>query len=121
MSEILDYNEKYRIRTKRFAVSIIHFYAKYCKKSEELRVIGKQLLRSGTSVAANFRAFTRGRSAAERFSKMCIVVEEIDETQFWFELIEEAGILSKSTFLDIKNEIDELVKIFSVSKANMKK
>jgi len=68
-------------------VAIILFYAKYCKQSEELRVIGKQLLRSGTSVAANFRAFTRGRSHAERFSKMCIVVEEIDETQFWFELM----------------------------------
>jgi len=52
---------------------------------------------------------------------MCIVVEEIDETQFWFELIEEAELLELSTFSDIKNEIDELVKIFSTSKANMKK
>ena len=52
-------------------------------KTEELRIIGKQLLRSGTSVAANFRAVTRGRSHAERFSKkMCIVVEEVDATQF---------------------------------------
>ena len=85
MMESLDYNEKYRQRTKKFAVAIIVFYAKHCKQTEELRVIGKQLLRSGTSVAANFRAVTRGRSHAERFSKMCIVVEEIDETQFWFE------------------------------------
>jgi four helix bundle protein len=121
MSEILDYNEKYRRRTKKFAVAIILFYAKYCKQSEDLRIIGKQLLRSGTSVAANFRAVTRGRSHPERFSKMCIVVEEIDETQFWFELIEEAELLELSTFSDIKNEIDELVKIFSTSKANMKK
>lgn len=121
MSENLDYNEKYRLRTKKFAVAIILFYAKYCKQTEELRVIGKQLLRSGTSVAANFRAVTRGRSHAERFSKMCIVVEEIDETQFWFELIEEAELLDKSTFTSIKNEIDELVKIFTASKANMKK
>ncbi|HJV78010.1 MAG TPA: four helix bundle protein [Paludibacter sp.] len=82
MSENLDYNEKYRLRTKRFAVAIILFYSKHCKQTEELRVIGKQLLRSGTSVAANFRAVTRGRSHAERFSKMCIIVEEIDETQF---------------------------------------
>jgi len=52
---------------------------------------------------------------------MCIVVEEIDETQFWFELIEEAELLQKSTFMNLKNEIDELVKIFSASKANMKK
>ena len=121
MSENLDYNEKYRLRTKRFAVAIILFYSKHCKQTEELRVIGKQLLRSGTSVAANFRAVTRGRSHAERFSKMCIVVEEIDETQFWLELIEEADLLDKSTFGDIKKETDELVKIFSASKANMKK
>jgi len=52
---------------------------------------------------------------------MCIVVEEIDETLFWFELIEEAKLLDKSTFAYLKNEIDELVKIFSSSKANMKK
>jgi four helix bundle protein len=121
MLEPLDYNEKYRRRTKKFAVAIIHFYAKYCKQTEELRIIGKQLLRSGTSVAANFRAVTRSRSHPERFSKMCIVVEEIDETQFWFELIEEAELLEQSTYTDIKNEIDELVKIFTSSKANMKK
>jgi len=54
MPESLDYNEKYRQRTKKFAVAIILFYAKYCKQTEELRVIGKQLLRSGTYVAANF-------------------------------------------------------------------
>lgn len=86
-----------------------------------MRVIGKQLLRSGTSVAAYFRAFTRGRSHAERYSKMCIVVEEADKTQFWLELIEEAQLLENSTFQSIKSEIDELVKIFSASKANMKK
>ena len=121
MSEILDYNEKYRRRTKKFAVAIIIFYTRYCNQSEELRIIGKQLLRSGTSVAANFRAVTRGRSHPERFSKMCIVVEEINETQFWFELIDEANLLEPSIYSNIKNEIDELVKIFTTSKANMKK
>ena len=52
---------------------------------------------------------------------MCIVVEEIDETQFWFELIDEAELLNPSVYSDLKNELDELVKIFSTSKANMKK
>lgn len=121
MTDNLNYNDKYRIRTKRFAVNIIHFYSKHCKQTEELRIIGKQLFRSGTSVAANFRAVTRARSDAERFSKMCIVVEEIDETQFWFELIEEAELLNSDVLKDIKTEIDELVKIFTTSKANMKK
>jgi four helix bundle protein len=121
MYDNLNYNEKYRLRTKRFAVEIILFYSKYCKQTEELKVIGKQLLRSGTSVGANFRAVTRARSDAERFSKMCIVVEEIDETQFWFELIEEAKLLPVITFQQLKDEIDELVKIFTTSKTNMKK
>ncbi len=82
MGDYSYFNQNLRARTKKFAVSIILFYAKYCKQTEELRVIGKQLLRSGTSVAANFRAFTRGRYEAEKFSKLCIVVEETDETQF---------------------------------------
>ena len=121
MAEYSDFNEKYRTRTKKFAVSVIVFYAKYCKQTEELRVIGKQLLRSGTSVAANFRAFTRGRSEAEKFSKLCIVVEETDETQFWFELIEEANLLDKSLYNTMKNEADELIKIFTATKNKMKK
>jgi len=121
MYENMNYNDKYRLRTKLFAVDIILFYSQNCKQSVELRVIGKQLLRSGTSVAANFRAVTRARSDAERYSKMCIVVEEIDETQFWFELIEEAKLLSINTFINLKAEIEELVKIFTASKANMKK
>jgi len=52
---------------------------------------------------------------------MCIVVEEIDETQFWFELIEEANIIDVSIYISLKNEINELVRIFTTSKANMKK
>lgn len=121
MTDYSNFNDKYRDRTKKFAVSVILFYAKHCKQSEELRVIGKQLLRSGNSVAANFRAFTRGRSDAEKFSKLCIVVEETDETQFWFELIEEANLLDKSIYIEIKNEADELIKIFTATKYKMKK
>jgi len=120
MDEIIDYNRKYSLRTKKFAVSIIKFYANHCKKTEELRIIGKQFLRSGTSVAANFRAYSRGRSVAERYSKMCIVVEETDETLFWFELIEEAELLDNSIFSSIKQESFELLKIFSVTKSKLK-
>lgn len=108
------------MRTKKFAVSIIKFYANHCKKTEELRVIGKQFLRSGTSVAANFRAYTRGRSVAESYSKMCNVVEEVDETLFWFELIEEAELIDNSIFSPIKQESLELLKIFSVTKSKLK-
>ena len=97
------------------------FYVKHCKQTEELRVIGKQVLRSGTSVAANFRAFTGARFEAEKFSKLCIVVEETDETQFWLELIEEANLLETSSYMELKNEADELIKIFTATKYKMKK
>jgi len=120
MNEIIDYNQKYSLRTRKFAVNIIKLYATYCKQTEELRVIGKQLLRSGTSVAANFRAYTRGRSVAERYSKMCIVVEEVDETLFWFELIEEANLIDSSILSEIRQESLELLKIFSVTKSKLK-
>ena len=120
MNEIIDYNQKYSLRTKKFAVSIIKFYANHCKKTEELRIIGKQFLRSGTSVAANFRAYSRGRSVPERYSKMCIVVEEVDETLFWFELIEEAELLDKTLFSSIMQESLELLKIFSVTRSKIK-
>ena len=120
MNEIIDYNLKYSLRTKKFAVNIIKFYADQCKKTEELRIIGKQFLRSGTSVAANFRSYTRGRSLAERYSKMCIVVEEVDETLFWFELIEEAELIDNLMFSQIKQESLELLKIFSVTKSKLK-
>ena len=109
------------MRTKRFAVQCIIFYVNQCKKSEELRIIGKQFLRSSTSVAANFRAFTRGRSEAEKFSKLCIVLEEIDETVFWLELIEEAQLLPVENFSSVQNEAIELLKIISTTRKHMKK
>lgn len=120
MEDRIDFNTKFKLRTQDFAVDLIRFYSANCKKTEELRVIGKQLLRSGTSVAANFRAFTRGRSEAEKFSKLCIVVEEADETQFWLELIERANLLNSSNLPGLKNEITELVSVFTALKSKMK-
>ena len=117
----LSFSEKFNLRTKRFAVQCISFYVNHCKKSEELRIIGKQFLRSSTSVAANFRAFTRGRSEAEKFSKLCIVLEEIDESVFWLELIEEAQLMPAENFETIRNEAIELLKIISTTRKNMKK
>ncbi len=120
MDSYSDFNTKYRERTKRFAVEIVRFYSKECKSSDELRILGKQLLRSGTSVAANFRAFTRGRSEAEKFAKLCIVVEEADETQFWLELMLEADLIKAEACNHLMIEINELVKILTVTKSKMK-
>jgi len=83
---------------------LFYFTQKHCKQEDETRSIGRQLLRSGTSVAANFRAVTSGRSNAESFSKLCIVVEEIDETFFWLELLEETNLINTRYFQDIKRE-----------------
>jgi len=66
-------------RTKRFSLQIIQFF-QALPKSTEAQILGKQLLRSATSVTANYRAACRARSKAEFFAKLCIVVEEADET-----------------------------------------
>ena len=77
--------EQLKARTKQFAIRIVRVF-KGLPKNDEARIIGKQLLRAGTSVAANYRAVCRSRSKAEFISKMSVVVEEADETAFWLEL-----------------------------------
>jgi len=120
MNQEINFNDALQIRTKKFATDIIKFYIANCKKEEELRIIGKQIFRSGTSVAANFRAYIRGRSKAERYSKLCIVVEEIDETLFWFELLESSDLFKPELISDLKQEAFELLKIFSSVRYKMK-
>jgi four helix bundle protein len=78
-------------RTKNFALDNIRFF-KSLPKTDEARIIGKQLLRSSTSVASNYRAACRSRSRQEFYAKICIVVEESDETLFWLELLADSGI-----------------------------
>jgi four helix bundle protein len=88
MSEIA---EVLKFRTKQFAVMVITF-CRTLPKDEEFSIIKKQLIRSATSTAANYRAVCRARSDAEFFAKLSIVVEEADETLFWLELINDLGI-----------------------------
>ncbi|MDG4651601.1 four helix bundle protein [Chryseobacterium arthrosphaerae] len=70
-------------------------------------------MRSSTSVAANYRAVSRARSEKEKFAKICIVVEEIDETQLWLEIIEEMEYISPEKILHLKSECEELVKVMT--------
>jgi four helix bundle protein len=106
--------EELKERTKKFALIIINLV-------EELpntlvgRTIGNQIIRSGTSVAANYRAACRARSNADFISKITIVEEECDETLFWLELIAEANLLKKEKLQDIVKEADELTAIFTAS------
>ncbi len=82
----------------------------------EGQVIGRQLLRSATSVAANYRAAGRARSKAEFYSKLCIVVEEADEVVFWLEIIQESKMSDSQELILLRKEALELLYIFSASR-----
>ncbi len=111
--------ERLKDRTKRFAIRIVRLF-RSLPKIEEARVIGKQVLRSGTSVAANYRAVCRARSKAEFIAKMGVVVEEIDETVFWLELLSETGIIKKSRMDGLLSEAIEFLAIFAASQHTAK-
>jgi four helix bundle protein len=98
-------------RTKHFALLVVRL-CRNTQPSQEGRIIVRQLLRSATSVAANYRAVCRARSKADFISKLGVVLEEADESLFWLELLVEADIApSESIKLSI-NEANELVSIF---------
>ena len=103
-----------RERTNRFAIEVIRFCRKLPNNAEGW-VIGKQLLRSGTSVAANYRAAQRARSHAEFLAKIGIVVEEADETVFWLDLLGTAGTVPNDSIEKLRNEARELTAIFTSS------
>ena len=105
-------NEAFRNRTKAAALRIIRLYQRL-PRSGEADVLGKQLLRCATSVAANYRAACRGRSAAEFFAKISICVEEADEAQLWLELLGEAGIVPEERLADLKQEYLEIVSVLA--------
>src|ERR1700690_3788408 len=79
--------------TKDFALRILRLY-RSLPRTDEARILGKQLLRSSTSIGANYRAACRGRSRAEFIAKLGIVLEEADETVFWLELLQEGDVFS---------------------------
>jgi len=109
-----DKAEQLRARTKTFALRIIRLF-RSLPRSGEAQVIGKQLLRSGTSVGANYRAACRSRSRAEFVARLGIVVEEADETCYWLELLIEAGIVKAEKLDDLLKEARELTAIFTAS------
>src|SRR5947209_3703061 len=106
--------EDLKTRTKRFALRIIRLF-KALPKTTEAQVIGKQLLRSGTSVGANYRAVCRARSKAEFVARLGIVAEEADESVFWLEILEETKTFNTKQLQEILKEAKELAAIFSAS------
>lgn len=113
------FNEQIRERTIKMAVEIHQMLANL-KVSPVTRPIVNQLIRSSSSVASNYRAATRSRSDAEFYAKICIVVEEIDETQFWLDYLDRIALLNRTKSAGIYNEVDELVKLFTAIKCRMK-
>ena len=97
-------------RTKKFALRVIRLFVAL-PKTDEARVLGRQLLRSGTSVAANYREASRARSNAELLSKLGLVEQELDESALWMELLVESGILPAAKLSELRNECDELLRI----------
>ncbi|MFW5888643.1 MAG: four helix bundle protein [Patescibacteria group bacterium] len=97
-------------RTKKFALRIIKL-ARALNKDNVERKISDQILRSGTSVASNYRAALRAKSKSDFIAKLGIIVEEGDETMFWLEIIVEAGILKKEAINDLYREANEIVAI----------
>lgn len=107
-------------RTKTFALEIIKLVSELPKNTAGFE-LGKQLIRSGTSIGANYRSSQRGRSRAEFISKLSIVQEEADETVFWLELISESRISSESRIKPLHKEACELTAIFTTMVLNAKR
>jgi four helix bundle protein len=115
--------QELRARTKQFALRVLKLVAAL-PKTIEGRAIANQLVRCGTSVAANYRSGCRARSKAEFVAKMGVVLEEADEAQLWLELIVEGKLLPSKRVQSLLDEANELVAIFVTSRksasANLK-
>jgi TIGR02436 family protein len=107
-----EFVEKFRDRTKKFVVDNIKLY-RSLPKTEEARIIGRQLLRASSSVGANYRAACRARSQAEFHSKISIVIEEADESLFWMEILVETDLITKNEISVLMAEATEILKVTS--------
>jgi four helix bundle protein len=101
-----------RVRTKQFALRVIRLFSALPSRAEA-QVIGRQLLRSGTSVGANFREAYRARSDAEFVSKVGDCLKELDETSYWMELLIDADIVANDRLAPLLEECDQLIAVFT--------
>ena len=112
--------EELRNWTRQFALKVV-FLCRNFKDFPETKTIQYQLIKSSTSVAANYRAACRARSKNEWFSKISIVVEEIDETNFWLDFIQDLAIAPQKELQNLLIESDRLMRIFSKARATAKR
>ena len=102
-----------KIRTKQYALRIIRMYCTLPKNDEVAQVLGRQVLRSGTSVGANYREASRGRSKAEFISKIGDSLKEIEESEYWCELLVESGCVPAVKMSNLLDETRQLIAIFT--------
>ena len=117
---MLSPQEELRDRTKKIAVRVVRVYRALPLKTDA-QVLGKQLIRSGTGVPANYRAACRSRSKAEWIAKIGIVVEEADETVFWLEMLSDCEIVAPTKLAPLLTEAHELSAIFTASRCTGRK
>ena len=98
----------FKNRTKRFALEVVQL-VESLPRNRTAAIIGRQLLRAGTSVGANYRAACRGKSASDVVAKLSIVEEEADESIYWIELLVEAGVVTPNRMDAIRKEANELL------------
>jgi len=106
-------------RTKEFALRIVRLYVAL-PKTTEAQVIGKQVLRSGTSVGAQIHEGKRSRSDAEMISKTESALQELEETAYWLEILAESGIVAQDRLADLMGEADQLIAILVASAKTLK-
>ncbi len=110
-----------RERTTAFAIQVVHLYRSLPMKDRyDIQVAGKQIIRSGTSVAANYREASRARSKADFISKIDICSQEADETLLWLEILSKGCNLNLKEIEPLKKEADELISIFVTMSKNSK-
>ena len=115
----IDYNKIFSDRTKKLAISIINELSEI-SFSDKVSVIRKQIFRSSSSTASNYRAMCRARSNNEKYAKICIVVEEADETVFWLEVIEEVNMMKDLEVLQsFKKEATEILNVTAAYKKKL--
>jgi four helix bundle protein len=117
-SEKIAYREELKTRLRRFALNLIEL-SKQTSFNSESKVLMNQLLRSGTSVYANYRAACRARSKAEFFSKLSIVVEEADETEMWLDLVIASKVNESDLAKNLYSESLEILKIMSKARKSL--
>jgi len=106
-------SEELRERTKQYASGIVRLFIALPRQREEVRILGGQLIRSGTSVAAHAREASRARSDSEFCSKIDVLLQEADESALWLELLKEDCGIENSRLDHLLNETEELLAIFT--------